>query len=135
MVTFNLQSDKSYSQQNPVSDHIFFLNYSNYTVLRIQIRIGKNMRIHGTGSKWQNINQKLQKKFFLLSKPESEILKKVSIKISWFLILNGSSSFSIKIERKIWKFSLLKKFSKHYNNLDPDLDPFFPMRIQEPDPH
>ena len=59
---------------------------SVYAVLRIRIRIRwirkildswirKNMRIHGSGSKGQNINQKLQKKM-LFSKPKSDILKK-----------------------------------------------------------
>ena len=71
----------------------------------IQIRI--NMRIHGSGLKWQNINQKLQKKLFTL-KPKTEHLKKEIIKISSFL--NG---FSINIREKnkkqIWKFCLVKK--------------------------
>ena len=38
----------------------------------IRIRIRKNMRIHGSGAKGQNINQKLQKKN-LISKPKSEL--------------------------------------------------------------
>ena len=46
------------------------------TVLKIRIR--KNMRIHGSGSKGQNINQKLKKKN-LLSKPKSELLNKEMI--------------------------------------------------------
>ena len=44
-------------------------------ILASWIRIRKNMRIQGSGSKGQNINQKLQKKN-LLSKPKSELLKK-----------------------------------------------------------
>ena len=44
-------------------------------ILASWIRIRKNMRIHGSGSKGQNINQKLKKKI-LLSKPKSELLKK-----------------------------------------------------------
>ena len=43
----------------------------------------------------------------------------------WFL--NGSSSFSIKIGKKIKEFehsALLKNFSKFYEN-NPDPDPFF----------
>ena len=42
----------------------------------IRIRIRKNMRIHGSGSNGQNINQKLQQKKILFSKPKSELLKK-----------------------------------------------------------
>ena len=45
--------------------------------------IRKNMRIYWSESKVPNINQKLQKHTFLLSKLKSE-LKKI-IKISWFL--------------------------------------------------
>ena len=71
----------------------------------IQILI--NMLIHGSGLKWQNINQKLQKKLFTL-KPKTEHLKKEIIKISSFL--NG---FSINIREKnkkqIWKFCLVNK--------------------------
>ena len=45
-------------------------------ILASWIRIRKNMRIHGSGSKGV-INQKLpQKKTFLLPKPKSELLKK-----------------------------------------------------------
>ena len=35
----------------------------------------KNMRIHESGSKGYNINQKLQKRTFLSLKPKSELLK------------------------------------------------------------
>ena len=45
-----------------------------------------NMRIHGSGSKGYNINQKLQKKTFLFLKPKSELLKiREIIKISWLI--------------------------------------------------
>ena len=51
------------------------------------IRIRKNMRIHGPGSNGKNINQKLQKKIFLLSDYKNCIILKMfhqvySIKIS-----------------------------------------------------
>ena len=45
-------------------------------ILASWIRIRKNVRIHGSGSLMQNINQKLQKKTFLLQKPKSELMKK-----------------------------------------------------------
>ena len=53
--------------------NVRFVNPSQYTkvscsavlrILALWIRIRKNMRIHGSGSKGQNINQKLQKKLF-----------------------------------------------------------------------
>ena len=83
-------------------------------ILASWIRIRKNMRIHESGSKGQNINQKLPKKN-LLSKPKSELFKKKIIKMSWFL--NGSSSFSIKKaekKRQIWKFCFVKKNSVNF---------------------
>ena len=69
--------------KEPYFERFFFFIIS---VLRIRIRwilkilaswigIRKNMRIHASGSKGQNINQKLQQKI-LLSKPKSELLKK-----------------------------------------------------------
>ena len=57
--------------------------------------------------------------------------KKEIIKISSFL--NGSSSFRIKISEKIRIFFLKSGKSKR-NDLDPD-PIFFPVRIQDPDPH
>jgi len=47
-----------------------------HKILAFWIQIRKNMRIHGSGSKWQNINQTMPKKTFLLLKPKSELLKK-----------------------------------------------------------
>ena len=44
-------------------------------ILASWIRLRKNIRIHGSRSKGQNINQKLQKKTCLLSKPKYELLK------------------------------------------------------------
>ena len=43
-------------------------------ILASRIRIRKNIRIHGSGSKGQNINQKLLKKITL--KPQIELLQK-----------------------------------------------------------
>ena len=43
----------------------------------------------------------------------------------------------MKLKQKIENYLSLKKFSKSQrNDLDPDLDsdPFFPVRIQDPDP-
>ena len=69
--------------------NVRFVNPSQYTkvscsavlrILALWIRIRKNMRIHGSGSKGQNINQKLQKKNFLLQKPKSKLLKKFKYK-------------------------------------------------------
>ena len=57
-------------------------------ILASWIWIRKNMRIHGSGSKGQIINQILQKKY-LLSKPKSELLKKRDYKnfliSEWFI--------------------------------------------------
>ena len=44
-------------------------------ILASWIRIRKNMRIYGSGSKWQNINQKLQQQKITI-KPKSELLTK-----------------------------------------------------------
>ena len=73
------------------------------------------------------MNQKLKKKN--LFTPKTQIFtfeKREIIKISLFL--NG---FRIKIREQIkWKFS---KFQRY--DLDPDSDPFYPVRIQDPNPH
>ena len=52
-----------------------------HAVLRIRKILASWIRIHGSGSKVQNINQKLEKKKILL-KPKSDLLKKEFIKIS-----------------------------------------------------
>ena len=62
-------------------------------ILASCIRIRKNMRIQGV--KYQ---PKTAKKNILHQNPKSELLKKDIIKIS--SILNGSSSFRIKIKEK-----------------------------------
>ena len=58
-------------------------------ILASWIRICKNIRIHGSGFKGYNINQKLQKKTYLLLKPKSELLKKRDYKnfliSEWFI--------------------------------------------------
>ena len=72
-------------------------------------RIRKNRRIHGSGSKGENIYKKLQKKIYSQT-PNLNFKKKRDNKISWFL--NSSSSFSIKISEKRtknWKFCFIKK--------------------------
>ena len=63
------------------------------------------MRVHGSRSNWQSINQKMQKK--------SEIWtnKKEILKIAWFL--NGSSSFSINERTKYKKFENSDTFYTH----------------------
>ena len=76
-------------------------------ILASWIRIPKNMRIHESGSKGQNINQKLQENNFTLKTQIWTIEKRDIRKISWFL--NGSSSFGIKIRQQIWKFCFVKK--------------------------
>ena len=97
-----------------MKNKIFWLRLFGYvflSVLRIRIhkifafwiRIRENMRIQGSGSKGQIINQKLQKKNQIWTIEKN-------MKISWFL--NGSSSFSIKISEKIWKFCFVKKIQK-----------------------
>ena len=58
----------------------------------------KNMRIHGSGSKSQNINQKLQQKKILLSKAKSKLLKKRDLKN--FLISEWFIKFYHKNKRK-----------------------------------
>jgi len=84
-------------------------------------------RIRIQGVKYQ---PKTTKKTFLLLKPKSELMKKEIIKISSFL--NGSSSFRIKISEKN-KTIKLKIICCYLERKDPD--PFFSMRIQDPDPH
>ena len=60
-------------------------------ILASWIQIHKNMRVHGSGYKGQNINQKLQKRLFFnsLSKPKYELLKKRDYKTflisEWFI--------------------------------------------------
>ena len=53
-------------------------------ILASWIRIRKNMRIHGSGSKGQNINQKLQQKKNYYQTQIWTIDKREIIKISWF---------------------------------------------------
>jgi len=96
-------------------------------ILASWIRIRKKCRSTG-----QNINKKLPNTKFTLKPQIWTFEKRQIIKMSWFL--NGSSSLSIKIsEKRLFENSaLLKKFSKFYGN---NLDPIFPVRIQDPDPH
>ena len=43
--------------------------------------------------------------------------------------------YAKKIKQKFENYFLLKRFSKSdRNDLDQDQDPFFPVRIQDPDP-
>ena len=59
--------------------------------IRIQVQIRKNMRIHGSESKVQNSNQKLEQNPNLLKKKRD---------YQKFRSLNVSYSFSIKITEK-----------------------------------
>ena len=67
---------KSFESQNRI-----YLFYSAQGRIRkilaswIRIRIGKNIRIHGSGPKGQNMNQKLQKKFTTVVSDNINILK------------------------------------------------------------
>ena len=108
----------------------FFLGTLNRTrveklaELRIRIRIRKIL-LPGFGSRSgsnSEINQKLQKKTCVLSKTNIWVVEKEILQIFWSL--NGSSSFSIKISKKITKkeeekltILLLLKFSKSQRNV------------------
>ena len=89
-----------------------------------------------TWSKGQNINQKLQSKFTL--KTQIWTFEKRKIKnISW--LLNGSSSYSIKTrekkqDKKFENSALLKNLVKFLETTWIRIN-FFPVRIQDPDPH
>ena len=98
------------------------------------IRINKNMRIQGV--KYQ---QKLRKKLFYSFNPNLNFWNVRDYKpeirkiIKLYLFLNRSTSLKMKISQKnkqqIWKILFVKKFSKSLgNDLDPDPDPFFPVR-------
>ena len=101
-----------------MEDILVFQKLYFVPVLRIQIcwicnilassnRIRKNMRIHGSGSKGQKSNQKLQKKLLLFTR-KSELLKRKNIKFSWFLNVSVKHKNKRKNLQKFENSALLK---------------------------
>ena len=94
VITSKLFSKQSHARSQRYPEQKFF-----FLILASWIRIRKNMRMHGSGSKGENINQKLQKKTFLLLKPNLNFWKKERLwKYPPFWMVQ--SSFRIKISEK-----------------------------------